>query len=314
MQATKKALSILTATLLVSAVSAQEIHRAGAVTTPRDIERAEAVLGGMDHVVGPQAVSDCTTCTILDAGVRTADLMVYAGRYLLGTPYVASTLEGGTKEELRIYLTKTDCILFAENCLGLVRTAQRFGADATFEDLAAQVVLSRYRDGVPDGYPSRLHYTSEWIERGVENGLFQDLTESPGGVRDPRPIRYMSEHPGSYAPLAGESPEAKENLRRIRAVEERLDACERHYIPKEKLSAAEDGIRSGDILCFATSIEGLDYSHVVIAYREKPGDRLGFIHASSAAGRVIVEPRTLEAYLQANRRILGVTVLRVNDD
>ena len=138
--------------------------------------------------------------------------------------------------------------------------------------------------------------------------------ERRGGVRDPRPIRYMSEHPGSYAPLVGDSPEAKENLRRIRAVEERLDACARHYIPKEKLSAAEDGIRSGDILCFATSIEGLDYSHVVIAYREKPGDRLGFIHASSAAGRVIVEPRTLEAYLQANRRILGVTVLRVNDD
>lgn len=240
-------------------------------------------------------------------------LMVRAARKMLGQPYVSGTQEG-REERLRIFLTKTDCILFAENCLGLVRTAQRCGADATFEDLAAQVVLSRYRDGVPDGYPSRLHYTSEWILKGVENGLFQDLTESLGGVRDPRPIRYMSEHPGSYAPLAGESPEAKENLRRIRAVEERLDACARHYIPKEKLSAAEDGIRSGDILCFATSIEGLDYSHVVIAYREKPGDRLGFIHASSAAGRVIVEPRTLEAYLQANRRILGVTVLRVNDD
>jgi hypothetical protein len=121
----------------------------------------------------------------------------------------------------------------------------------------------------------------------------------------------MSEHPGSYAPLAGESTSAQENLRRIRAVEERLDGQPRHYIPKERIAAAEVDIRSGDILCFATSIDGLDYSHVVIAYREKPGDRLGFIHASSTAKKVIVEPRTLEAYLQANRRIVGVTVLRV---
>ena len=156
----KKALSILTATLLVSAVSAQEIHRAGAVTTPRDIERAEAVLGGMDHVVGPQAVSDCTTCTILDAGVRTADLMVYAGRYLLGTPYVASTLEGGTKEELRIYLTKTDCILFVETCLNLALTKMQGHSD--FDALAENLRQSRYRDGKVSCYADRIHYTTEW--------------------------------------------------------------------------------------------------------------------------------------------------------
>ena len=52
-------------------------------------------------------------------------------------------------------------------------------------------------------------------------------------------------------------------------------------------------------------------SAVYQAYREKTGDSLGFIHASSSAGKVIVEPRTLEAYLKANRRILGVTVLRL---
>ena len=90
-----------------------------------------------------------------------------------------------------------------------------------------------------------------------------------------------------------------------------LNAIPRRYIPKDKLAAVEDKIQSGDILCFATSIEGLDYSHVVIAYREKPGGRLGFIHASSAAGKVVVAPRTLEAYLQANRRITGITVLRL---
>ena len=48
-----------------------------------------------------------------------------------------------------------------------------------------------------------------------------------------------------------------------------------------------------------------------LAYREKPGGRLGFIHASTAAKQVVIEPRTLEAYLQANARIKGISVLRV---
>ena len=265
------------------------------------------VSGAEDIALGKIILEDLAVA----AGRENASqLMVRSARQMLGQPYVAGTQEG-REECLRIFLTTTDCILFAENCLGLVNTARRCGADASFEDLAVTVGRSRYRDGIIDGYPSRLHYTSDWIRQGVRDGLFEDITQRLGGVADPRPIRYMSEHPDSYAPLAGESPDAQENLRRIRAVEESLDGYARYYIPKERIAAAEADIRSGDILCFATSIEGLDYSHVVIAYRERSDDRLGFIHASSAAKKVIVEPRTLEEYLRANKRITGITVLRV---
>jgi len=236
--------------------------------------------------------------------------MILAAKALLGQPYEAATQEG-REERLRIYLTRTDCILFAETCLGLVRTVERCGAQASFEELAASLQQSRYRDGIVDGYPSRLHYTTEWIRQGEANGLFEDLSDELGGVRDTRPIRFMTQHPDSYAPLTGESQYAKDNRRAIRAVEERLDAAERHYIPRDKLAGVESRIQSGDILCFATSIEGLDYSHVVIAYREKSGDALGFIHASTAAKKVVIEPRTLAAYLKANPKILGVSVLRV---
>ncbi len=238
-------------------------------------------------------------------------LMIRAAKQLLGQPYVAGTQEG-REERLRIYLTKTDCILFTETCLGLVRTAQRCGTAATFEDLAASLRDSRYRRGLVDGYSSRLHYTTEWIAQGVERGLFRDVTPGLGGVPDTRPIRFMSRHPDSYAPLKGESQYAKDNLRDIVRMEETVNRIPRSYLPKEKLAAVEDRIQSGDILCFATSIDGLDYSHVVIAYREKPGARLGFIHASSSAKKVVVEPRTLEAYLQANPRVNGVTMLRLN--
>ena len=239
-----------------------------------------------------------------------ASQMILAAKALLDQPYVAGTQEG-REERLRIYLTKTDCILFAETCLGLVRTVQRCGPLASFEDLAATLRRTRYRDGVVDGYASRLHYTTEWIRQGERTGVFEDVTEALGGVRDARRIDFMSTHPDSYAPLKGESQYAKDNRGRIRDMETRVSALPRFYVPKERLAAVEDRIQSGDILCFATSIEGLDYSHVVIAYREKPGDRLTFIHASTAAKKVVVEPRTLEAYLQANPRTVGISVLRV---
>jgi hypothetical protein len=241
-----------------------------------------------------------------------ASQMVLAARQLLDQPYEAGTQEG-REERLRIYLTRTDCILFAETCLGLVRTVQLCGPLATFEDLARTLRQTRYRGGVVDGYASRLHYTTEWIRQGERNGFFRDITEELGGVADTRPINYMSAHPDSYAPLKGESSYAKENLRQIRAMEERVNGLSRWYIPKDRIAAVEDRIQSGDILCLATSIDGLDYSHVVIAYREKPGAPLGFIHASTSAKKVIVEPRSLQAYLQANSRATGISVLRVVD-
>ena len=102
--------------------------------------------------------------------------MILAAKALLGQPYEAATQEG-REERLRIYLTRTDCILFAETCLGLVRTVERCGAQATFEDLAVTLQQSRYRNGVVDGYASRLHYTAEWIRQGEANGLFDDLSD-----------------------------------------------------------------------------------------------------------------------------------------
>lgn len=236
--------------------------------------------------------------------------MVLAAKRLLGQPYEAGTQEG-RDERLRIYLTRTDCILFAETCLGLVRTVQRCGAQATLEDLAQTLQSTRYRDGAVDGYASRLHYTTEWIRQGERTGAFEDLSESLGGVRDARRIDFMSTHPDSYAPLKGESQYAKDNRGRIREMETRVSALPRFYIPKDRLADVEDRIQSGDILCFATSIDGLDYSHVVIAYRAKAGDPLGFIHASTSAKAVVIEPRTLGEYLRANGRILGISVLRV---
>ena len=245
-----------------------------------------------------------------------SEQLVQAALAMLGQPYVAWTQEG-REEKLRIYLTKTDCILFVDNALGLVLTARRLGTQATFEDLAETLEPSRHNaDRVREGYlpyATRVHYVTEWIARDEALGYFRDITEELGGIPDTRKIDFMSTHPDSYAELAGDSPSARRNLEDIVRMEEAVNRIPHRYIPKDRVAAVQDQIRSGDILCFATSIDGLDYSHVAVAYRPRPGAPLSFIHASSAAMKVIVEPGTLVDYLAKHSKSSGISVLRLED-
>ena len=295
--------------LLVPAVKAQEIHRGGAVTTLRDIERAEAILGGMDHVIGPQALSECTTCTILDAGIPTSELMVYAARYLLGTPYVASTLEGGTKEELRVYLTKTDCILFVETCLNLALTKMQGHSD--FDALAENLRQSRYRGGVVSCYADRIHYTTEWIRLKEKKGILKDITLDLGGIKTEKKIFYMSRNYKSYKHLkdADTDPAAARNRDIIAGVEEELNQSPQTYIPAARIREIEGQIRSGDIICYMSGVEGLDIAHVAIAYVHD--GKVGFIHASQADGKVEIDPLTIADYVKSRKNCPGIKVVRV---
>ncbi len=100
--------------------------------------------------------------SLMDSGKSgsTAELMTEAALKLLGTPYVSGTLdEDPSSEKLRIYLTRTDCILFVETCLNLALTvkASEDGAYPTFEDFAANVARSRYRVDPPYSYSDRVH-------------------------------------------------------------------------------------------------------------------------------------------------------------
>ena len=285
---------ILLSALFGLVFSAAAYEKGDARFTQKDVENFQEVM----DLLAP------------DRELPMSELVIKVAKHFLGTPYVAGTLEI-EPERLTINTRETDCILFVEMCLAMSLTAK--DAEPTFEKYVDNLRRLRYRNGKVDGYASRLHYTTEWIRQGIENGLFEDITPSLGGVADTRPINFMSTHPDSYAPLKGESPYARDNRARIAAMEERVSAMPRCYLPKERIAAVEDRIQDGDILCFATSVGGLDYSHVVIAYRAKKGGRLGFIHASTSAMKVIVEPRTLEEYLQARKSATGVTVLRVKD-
>ena len=251
-------------------------------TTPQDSLLAEQVLESLK-------------CSQRDSVPR---LMFMAGNCLYGQPYVAGTLEEFPQEQLCIYLTRTDCILFVETCLALARTARAGGG---FPELAEELRQSRYRDGRIGAYADRLHYTREWAGQGVARGTLQDLTAALGGIPYDHPVYYMSTHPQAYPRM--------DDVEAIRAAEAAINAQPFLYIPKEKVGAALEGIRNGDILCLVSGIEGLDILHVGMAAQGGDG-KIHLLHASSAAKKVIFDPKPLTDYLAARKSIVGIQVYR----
>ena len=249
--------------------------------------------------------------TLQSAPGSSGERMLKAAISLLGTPYVASTLENTEKEELTIYLTRTDCILFVETCFNLVEAVRIYGAEADFAGFADLVRQSRYRDGKVDRYSDRIHYTTEWIRNGEARGLLEDMTMAFGGMAADRPINFMSTHKGSYRQLAGapEDTTAARDLALIAAVEKTLSETPQSWIPTRKIPGMEQKIRSGDILCFMSGVPGLDIAHVGIAYVHD--GRAGFIHASSGGGKVMVDPRTIAEYAAGRKNCPGIKVVRV---
>lgn len=111
--------------------------------------------------------------------------MLRIGKSYLGTKYVANTLDQDEKEALVIRTDAVDCLTFVEYTL-----AQALGSS-----FANNLQKIRYRDGIINGYPSRLHYTSEWIENGVRHGFLTDITAKNSLHTNKLALSYMSTHP-----------------------------------------------------------------------------------------------------------------------
>ena len=223
------------------------------------------------------------------------ELVVKTALTFLGTPYVAGTLES-EPEQLTVNLRQTDCILFVEMCLGLALTAK--SEDRSFQHYCDILRNLRYRNGVVDGYASRLHYTSEWIQQASSNGIMEEITALYGSQFEQK-INFMSTHSDKYPRMAG-NPEA---VAAIREYEQAVEsAADYHYISQEQIYAIAGKIKDGDIICFKANIQGLDVTHVAIAYHQE--GELHFIHASSSAGKVIIEPRTLAHYAKNGIRLV----------
>ena len=222
------------------------------------------------------------------------------GESFVGTTYTPGTLEVPGPERVVVNLRELDCVTFIENVVALVRVIREDGVaslgapaevraryEAYLRDL-------RYRGGVLAGYPSRLHYFSEWLTDNEKRGRLQQLGRELGGVLDREPIDFMSTHPKSYRQLSEPGV-----LDSIRAVEARLNAGEgRWYIPEDRIASVADHIRDGDLIAATSTVKGLDIAHTGIALWKN--GKLHLLHAPLVGKSVEISEVPLA------ERILGI--------
>lgn len=239
-----------------------------------------------------------------EAGLDTLPLgeaMARLGATFVGTPYAPGTLEVPGPERLVINLRELDCVTFVENVLAIARLVRAGKTD--FEAYRAELTRIRYRDGVIDGYPSRLHYFSDWIADNERKGLVRDVTRELGGERVVERIDFMSTHPESYRQLSDPG-----NLEAIRRIEAELSARERYVIPQERIAEVEAGIRNGDIIAMTSTLDGLDVAHTGIALWVD--GRLHLLHAPLAGGNVEISAVPLAERIRGIRTQDGIMVAR----
>lgn len=233
-------------------------------------------------------------------------LLVKTAEFFLGKPYVASTLEASDIETLIINLRELDCTTFVENCIALTRVIK--SGDSSFENYCSCLINMRYRGGEIKGYTSRLHYTSDWIYENERNNLLRNISTDIGGKIINHPLSFMSEHPQSYKHLK----DNEANVSKMKEIERTVNNRDNYrIIPVESISKNKEKIESGDIVVFATSLQGLDYSHIGIAYWQN--GELHFIHASSKQKQVVIEKKTLVEYCTDSKSCSGISILRINN-
>lgn len=230
------------------------------------------------------------------------DTLVTIGKSFLGIPYVAKTLEVGETESLVINLQGLDCTTYVENVLAFGSMLRK--GEKELDAFAQTLEKIRYKDGKLKGYPSRLHYFSEWIANNQQKGLVKDITVELGGKALTKDINFMSTHRDLYPFLSDE-----DNYLQIKASERYLNDRPLYVLAKDKIEASEHLVRSGDIIALATSINGLDVTHTGFAIRMDNG-RIHLLHASSANEEVEISELPLADYLKNIRHNTGIMVAR----
>lgn len=231
------------------------------------------------------------------------DVIAAVGKTFLGIEYIAHTLEKGDSETLVIDLTGLDCTTFLENALVFARCIKE--QKTTFEDYQNELKKIRYRDGILNEYPSRLHYFSDWIFNNVKKGIVKDITKEIGGEPITFNLYFMTEHPEFYVQLKNNS----EFIPIIKSQEEKINSRKYYFIPKERVSSVEEKIHNGDLIAITTNKKGLDIGHVGIAVKMDDG-RIHFMHAPNVGYKVQITDIPLADYLRHIKSHTGIIVLR----
>lgn len=228
-------------------------------------------------------------------------------REFIGTPYVAHTLEG-SPEKLTINVDELDCTTFVETVLALAKTVGDHRR--SWRDYVHSLESLRYRGGEMRDYASRLHYISDWIIDNTHRGnVIETTNRSPRLDHTVKTLDFMSANRSKY-------PTLKDSLQMERIIDvERGYRSHRYPIIKTSNLTAKDVIatlREGDVVALTTKINGLDVSHLGILVKGDDG-LFHLLHASSKAGKVIIDPLPLAEYLRRSKTATGIRVIRLKD-
>ncbi|MCB0748104.1 MAG: DUF1460 domain-containing protein [Ignavibacteriae bacterium] len=232
------------------------------------------------------------------------DVLIEIGKTFLGLDYEAFTLEKGESEQLVIHLSGLDCYTFFESSLVFAKCIKK--GKTTFEDYQRELTNIRYRNGKIDGYPSRLHYASDWLFDNTKRGNVKDITKQIGGIEFSKKIDFMSTHSDSYRQLKNNPQYVKE----IKSIEDSINSRKYYYIPENFIECVEDSIQNGDIILLTASADGLDISHTGMAIKMDDG-RIHFLHAPLRSKKIQITEQPLSDYVKSVDRHTGIMVARV---
>lgn len=234
------------------------------------------------------------------------DVIIEIGKSFIGTDYEAFALEKPGDEDLIINLNGLDCTTYMENVLTLSRLVKK--QEYTFDDYLDELKFIRYRDGIINGYPSRLHYFTDWISDNQQKNVVTDITKSIGGELYDVQLNFMSTHPEYYLHL-------KNNQEFIKIIEDQeieISMREYYYIPKNRIKELENNIESGNLIALTSNVKGLDVGHVGIALKKDNG-RIYFLHSPNKGMKVQITDKTLYDYLSGLSNFSGIIVLKVEE-
>ncbi len=266
---------------------------------------------GISDRVSYQRSDSMTICSLLAEAKRmpaSTNFPLFFARKFLGLPYVAYTLESSGKERLVINTRQLDCTTLVENVTALTLCANR--GHYSWESYLQALREMRYRDGIVDGYPSRIHYFTEWITSNTAKGIVNEI-QSPESVFSALQtvrVNYMSKHPKSYKALSSHP----EYISKIRQMEQNVSGGKFRYIPKAGVTNSQllrRAINDGDIIAITSKKQGLDIAHLGFAIWKADG--LHLLNASQLHKKVVEEPMTLGQYLQKHPSHSGIRIIRI---
>lgn len=240
-----------------------------------------------------------------ESGITDANALIeFYARQLLGTPYVAHTLEAD-EEVLTINIHELDCLTFIESLYALTRAT--LNHRYSWRDYAANIENVRYRGGTMGDYSSRIHYISEWIiDNHLRGNLVEVTPDLPHADYMIKNIDYMSKNPSQYRQLKNDTAMVEE-IRRHELRQHRFPYLKRSWLDDKDVKAA---LRSGDFISLVTKADGLDVSHNGIIIVDDKGDPY-LLDASMSGGKVMLESKPLFKFLERSKNNIGVRVFRM---